>query len=87
MTPRRYVAISRVERATYARRNAEKEWRDAIREMHAAGFSLREIADMTGVVDSRVAALLRSEWVPRLMRDTAVRPVADRGGSDRIPKG
>ena len=40
------------------RRYAEVRWRDAIREMHAAGFSLREIAADAGVDPSHIAALL-----------------------------
>jgi hypothetical protein len=65
MTPRRYKARRRLELAYYARRNAERqsrnaerEWLAAIHGMHEEGFSLQEIAAQAGVDHSRIAGLL-----------------------------
>ncbi len=66
MTPRRLEAMRRLREASAAHRwavqsavpAAERNWGDAIREMHAAGFSPDEIAAMTGLTDAEVTALL-----------------------------
>ncbi len=51
--------LTRVKRATKRRAAAEEEWRVSIREAHANGESLRAIAQVAGVVHTRVLQIVR----------------------------
>jgi methylphosphotriester-DNA--protein-cysteine methyltransferase len=66
-TPRRYEAKRRLQEASSRRRYAESQWQNAIREMHAAGFSLPEIATVAGVDPSDIAALITAHPVERMI--------------------
>jgi len=51
--------LSAVRRATARRQRSELEWRDAIRDAHAAGLSIRKIGEAAGVSHVRVLQLAR----------------------------
>lgn len=51
--------LARVKRATKRRAESDRAWRDAIREAHAEGESLREIAKAAGVSHVRVLQIVR----------------------------
>lgn len=65
----RWSAWRDLSRATYARRNAEVEWRNAVRELHDAGYSAGEIAAKTGIDESRIEAVIASTPSPYPTRD------------------
>jgi hypothetical protein len=51
--------LTRVERATKRRAEAERDWRDAIRAARREGASLRAIAGAAGVTHVRVVQIVR----------------------------
>jgi cell division protein FtsL len=53
--------LLRVRRATARRSRVDDEWRQAIREAHAAGESLRAIAREAGVSHVRVLQVVRGD--------------------------
>jgi hypothetical protein len=53
--------LARVRRATKRRAESERAWRDAIREAHKEGLSLRTIAVAAQVTHARVHQIVRGE--------------------------
>jgi transposase-like protein len=51
--------LSAVKRATARRSEANASWREAIREAHAEGSSLRQIAAAAGVSHVRILQIVR----------------------------
>ena len=49
----------RLRHATRRRAEAQQAWREAIREAHAAGLSLRVIGESAGVAHTRVLQIVR----------------------------
>jgi hypothetical protein len=56
---RQHDLMTRLEKATALRRNAEWNWRDAIAAARAAGVSLRTIGEVAGISDAEVEEVLR----------------------------
>lgn len=54
-------ALRTVRLATIRRAKSDEAWRKAIREAHAYGCSLREIAKVAGVTNPRVHQIVRDQ--------------------------